>query len=361
MMAGVTRTFDDLGYYTLAGAPKSPRDLIDEARDGERLGFGWAFISERLNVKEAATLSGALAVVSTTMRIATAATHHNTRHPLVTAAYATTMHRLTGGRFTLGLGRGIAPMTRALGLAPVTTAQLEDFAGLMRRLWHGETIVGHDGPAGQYPFLRLDATFDEDIGLGLTAFGPNSLRLAGRAFDQVVLHTFFDDDTLIRCVRTVKDEAKRVGRDPEAIKVWSCLATIGDHLPEPDRLKKTVGPHGDVSAGVRRSPGAHEWLGPGTAGTLPRRSVRRGLPGRDRPAGNHGRARARRDAHPRGVAADRGDGHPFSVRGGDPVAVRPRCRRRHPPRRFTARARTDRRSLGSRAHHGRRAVTSRPQ
>jgi probable F420-dependent oxidoreductase len=237
----MARTFDNLGYYTLAGAAPSPRDLIVEAGDGERLGFGWAFISERLNVKEAATLSGAVGAVSTTLRIATAATNHNTRHPLVTAAYATTMHRLTGGRFTLGLGRGIAPMTRALGLPPVTTAQLEDFAGLMRRLWHGETILGHDGPAGRWPFLRLDPAFDEDIGLGITAFGPNTLRLGGRAFDQVVLHTFFEDDTLARCVRTVKEEAERTGRDPAAVKVWSCLATIGDHLPEPVRLKKTVG------------------------------------------------------------------------------------------------------------------------
>ena len=165
------RTFDDLGYYTLAGAAPDPYELIQEARDGERLGLGWAFISERFNVKEAATLSGALGAASTTLRIATAATNHNTRHPLVTAAYATTMHRLTRGRFTLGLGRGIAPMTAALGLAPVTTAQLEDFAAVMRRLWHGETIVGHDGPCGRYPFLRLDPAFDEDIPLGITAFG----------------------------------------------------------------------------------------------------------------------------------------------------------------------------------------------
>jgi len=234
-------TFDNLGFYTLAGAAMSPRDLIQETLDGERLGLGWSFISERFNVKEAATLSGAVGAVSTTLQIATAATNHNTRHPLVTAGYATTMHRLTGGRFTLGLGRGIAPMMKAIGLKPATTAQLEDFAGLMRRLWHGETIVGHDGPAGSWPFLRLDATFDEDVPLGITAFGENTLRLAGRAFDQVVLHTFFEDETLVRCVRTVKEEAERVGRDPDAVKVWSCLATIGDHLPEPVQLKKTVG------------------------------------------------------------------------------------------------------------------------
>jgi probable F420-dependent oxidoreductase len=209
--------------------------------DGERLGLGWAFISERLNIKEAATICGAVGAVSSRIRIATAATNHNTRHPLVTAAHATTMHRLTEGRYTLGLGRGVDAMWRALGLPPITTAQMEDFVGIMRRLWHGETIVGHDGPAGRFPFLRLDPTFDEDIPLGLVAFGPNSLRLGGRAFDQVVLHTFFTDETTERCVRTVKEAAEQAGRDPATVEVWSCFATIGDHLPKPVRLKKTVG------------------------------------------------------------------------------------------------------------------------
>jgi len=232
---------EELGFYTLAGAPESPRELIDEVRLAEEIGLGTAFISERFNVKEAATLSGAAAAVSTRIEIATGATNHNTRHPIVTAAYATTMHRLTGGRFTLGLGRGIDPLVHALGLTPVTTAQLEDFVGIMRRLWHGEFVIGHDGPAGKYPLLFLDPAFDEDIKLGLMAFGPNSLALGGRAFDMVVLHTFFTDETTVRCVRTVKEAAERAGRDPDTVKVWTVQATIGDHLPEPVRLKKTVG------------------------------------------------------------------------------------------------------------------------
>ena len=231
----------NLGFYTLAGAPRSPRDLIGEVHDAERLGLEWCFISERFNIKEAATLSGAVGAVSNTLQIATAATNHNTRHPMVTASYATTMHRLTGGRFTLGLGRGIGPLVKALGLPPVTTAQLEDFAGLMRRLFRGETIVRHDGPAGRFPLLRLDPDFDEQIPLGLTAFGPHSLALGGRAFDQVVLHTFFTDETLARCVKAVKDAADQAGRDPDSVKVWSCFATVGNHLPEAVRLKKTVG------------------------------------------------------------------------------------------------------------------------
>ncbi|MDH3641999.1 MAG: TIGR03857 family LLM class F420-dependent oxidoreductase [Gammaproteobacteria bacterium] len=232
---------NELGFYTLAGAPRSPRDLIAEVADAEALGIGACFISERFNIKEAATLSGAVGAVSENIGIATAATNHTTRHPMVTAAYATTMHFLTGGRFSLGLGRGIDMMFDAFGLPRITTAQIEDFVGLMRRLWRGETIVGHDGPAGSWPVLRLDPDFDEHIPLTFTAFGPNSLALGGRAFDAVVLHTFFTDETTVRAVNTVKAAAAQAGRDPDDVRVWSCFATIGDHLDYPVRLKKTVG------------------------------------------------------------------------------------------------------------------------
>jgi probable F420-dependent oxidoreductase len=232
---------NELGFYTLAGAPRSPRDLIAEVHAAEALGIGACFISERFNIKEAATLSGAVGAVSECIGIATAATNHNTRHPLVSAAYASTMHFLTGGRFSLGLGRGVDVLFDAIGLPRVKTAQIEDFVGLMRRLWRGETVMNHDGACGRYPFLRLDPDFDLHIPMTFTAFGPNSLALGGRAFDAVVLHTFFTDETTARCVRTVKQAAERAGRDPESVRVWSCFATIGDHLPYPVRLKKTVG------------------------------------------------------------------------------------------------------------------------
>jgi probable F420-dependent oxidoreductase len=232
---------NELGFYTLAGAPKSPRDLIDEVREAEALGLGSAFISERFNVKEAATLSGAVGAVSTKIGIATAATNQNTRHPMVTAAFAMTMHKLTGGRFSLGLGRGIAAVFDAFGLPHIKTAQIEDFVGLMRRIWRGEVVFGHDGPAGKFPLLAMGPDYDEHIPMTFTAFGPRSLALGGRVFDAVVLHTFFTDETTQRCVRTVKKAAEEAGRDPASVRVWSCFATVGDHLPRELRLKKTVG------------------------------------------------------------------------------------------------------------------------
>ena len=146
------RVLDEVGYYLLAGAGgEGPATLMDEARRGEELGFGTAFISERWNVKEASSLVGAACAVTNRMQIATAATNHNTRHPLITGSWATTMHRLSGGRFTLGIGRGVAAMYGAFGIPAVTTAQMEDFAQVMRRLWHGEVIFNHDGPDRQVP------------------------------------------------------------------------------------------------------------------------------------------------------------------------------------------------------------------
>lgn len=232
---------NELAFYGLPGAPKSPRDLIAECRAGEALGFGSVFLSERFNIKEICTISGVAGAVTESLGIATGATNQNTRHPVVTASYATTMHRLTDGRFALGLGRGIDKMFTAFGLPKITTAQMEDFVGLMRRLWNGELVVGHSGPAGDYPLLVLDPEFREPIPLMLTAFGPESLALAGRCFDGVILHTFFTDETLQRCVRTVKTAAERAGRDPDRVRVWSCFATIGDWIPDDVRLKKTVG------------------------------------------------------------------------------------------------------------------------
>jgi len=51
------RILDELAFYTLAGQPATSRALIDEVAEGEAMGLGTAFISERYNKKEAATLS----------------------------------------------------------------------------------------------------------------------------------------------------------------------------------------------------------------------------------------------------------------------------------------------------------------
>jgi probable F420-dependent oxidoreductase len=231
----------ELGFYTLAGAPKSPRDMFQELRDAEDMGLGTAFISERFNIKEAGALTGAAIGATSNINIVTAATNHTTRHPIVSASWASTLHLMSEGRFSLGLGRGIDAMFNAYGMPLATTDSMEQFALLMRRLWKGETVLNYADLTGTYPVLRLDPAFDLDIPLSITAFGPQTLQMAGRAYDNVILHTFFTDETTQRAVQMVKKSAEQAGRDPSTVRVWSCLATIGDHIDPALRLKKTVG------------------------------------------------------------------------------------------------------------------------
>jgi len=235
------RQLTELGFYVLPGHTDTPADAITEALAGEALGLGAAFISERFNVKDAGVLSGAVGAVTEHLGIATAATNHNTRHLLATATMSTTMHRLTGGRFALGLGRGFDFMFDVIGLPRITNAQIEDAVGIYRRLWHGDVVMGHDGPAGAYSVLHQDAKFSEDIPVILCALAEQTLERAGGYVDGVVLHTYFTDDTLARCVAAVRRGAERAGRDPASVRVWSVLATVGDHIPHEQQLRKTVG------------------------------------------------------------------------------------------------------------------------
>jgi 5,10-methylenetetrahydromethanopterin reductase len=231
--------FPELGFYTLPGRVKDPRPMLDEVRDAEAIGLGSAWISERQDVKEAATLSGAAAAVTSELAVAVGVTNPNTRHIVLTAAIGSTMNALSGGRFALGIGRGFDMRSDMWGIPRVGNAMLEDTAGLLRRLWAGEKIVGHEGPLGKFGYLSLDTTADPAPPLILAALGPRTQELGGRAYDGVLLHSHWTDRAVADCVARVRRGAERAGRDPEAVQVWSCLVTACA-LPESVELRHVV-------------------------------------------------------------------------------------------------------------------------
>jgi len=216
--------FPELGIYLLPGHTDAPADLLEEVRAAEALGLGSAWISERFDVKEVGALCGAAAAVTREIWIGTGATNIDTRHPLLLASMATTLSRLSRGRFALGIGRGIGVRSGMLGLAPVKNAELTAFAALMRKLWQGERVIGHDSALGKFPYLHLASWMKEPIPLLMTAFGERSLEFAGGVFDGVILHTFLSDAAVKRAVALVRRGAEKAGRDPTSLKVWSVLA-----------------------------------------------------------------------------------------------------------------------------------------
>jgi alkanesulfonate monooxygenase SsuD/methylene tetrahydromethanopterin reductase-like flavin-dependent oxidoreductase (luciferase family) len=61
---------------------------------------------------ECFTLLGALAEATSTIRLGTMVANVANRHPAVLAAAASSAQRISGGRLTLGIGAGTAPMTK---------------------------------------------------------------------------------------------------------------------------------------------------------------------------------------------------------------------------------------------------------
>jgi len=230
----------ELGFYGLAGHSDKPRDLIEEVVLAEQLGLGSVFLSERFNYKDAVAMAGAAAAVTTRLGIGTAATNYQTRHPVVSATMAATLHRMSEGRYCFGLGRGVDFLWDMYGLDRVTNAGLKDAAEVLRKLWRGESFP-HDGPIGKFPHLFTMSPLNERIPILMVAIGPKSQEVAGRIADAVVLHTFMTDETVAAAVTRIRRSAEEGGRDPSSVRIWACTAVVDDALPLDLRLKKSVG------------------------------------------------------------------------------------------------------------------------
>jgi len=231
--------FPELGFYGLPGHTRTPRDVLKQVQDAEALGIGNVMLSERADFKEIAAICGACAAVTESIYIGTSATNLNTRHPVVTASIGSTMNALSNGRFALGLAKGVGLRWRAWGVAHPTFAREREFLDILRRLWRGERVVGHDGALGKFGMLSLAPYVDEDIPILYVGFGPNSLRHAGKIYDGAHLHTFMSDQALANAVAQYREGEALAGKPAGHGKVWSVLATVCD-VSEEAYLKRIV-------------------------------------------------------------------------------------------------------------------------
>lgn len=227
-----TSKFPELGFYGLPGHTRTPRDVLDQARDAESLGIGNIMISERPDYKEIASICGAVAAVTEEIYIGTSGTNIPKRLLTVTASMATSLNRLSNGRFALGLAKGVPAGWKAQGL-PVPTFEREaDFIDLMRRLWRGESITNYQSSLGRHARLSLAPYIDEDIPILYVGFGPKSLTNAGRIYDGAHLHTFMSDEALSNAVQSIRAGEREAGRPAGTVKAWSVFATACDVADE---------------------------------------------------------------------------------------------------------------------------------
>lgn len=231
----MTRSTLELGAYVLPGRVTDPRPGLAHAVEGERIGLGSIWVSERVEKKEIAAVLGALSQLTSRVKLIAGVTHFPTRHPSVIAGMASTLQALSGNRLVLGFGRGIGGLWQSLGITPADNAAMADYAGILRALWAGE-IVHYEGPAGRYPAMHMPDVPEVPPPILLAAMGPKTLALAGQHFDGAILHPFLTPEGTARCVDIVRRAAEAAGRDPAAVKVYATVVVAPDTTPEETAL-----------------------------------------------------------------------------------------------------------------------------
>jgi 5,10-methylenetetrahydromethanopterin reductase len=227
----MTQLAPDLGAYILPGKVSSPKDGVTQAVEGERIGLGSIWASERWEAKETGAVLGAVSQMTKSVRLCTGTTHFVTRPPLVLAGMAATLQGLSDNRLILGFARSLDVRWTNMGLPIQTNALMADYVDILRRLWAGET-VSYDGPAGHYPKMQMADLPEKAPPLALAAMGPKTLKLAGRVFDGVILHPFLTVEGVRRSVEVVHQAAVDAGRKPEDCRIYLGVVAAPDLTPE---------------------------------------------------------------------------------------------------------------------------------
>lgn len=204
-------------------APDTPLDLgkvFDDARELERLGYDGLAIEE---CKEDPYIVAALAAQATSrLKIATAVAIAFPRSPTSTAMSAWTLQRLSGGRFTLGLGTQVrAHIERRYGMTWSPAGPwIRDYVNAVRAVWdcwqHG-TKLAFDSP--HYRLSLMVPLFDPgpiehpDIPIHLAAVNPIMSRIAGECADGMRPHPVCTPEYMDKVmVPAAREGAARAGR-----------------------------------------------------------------------------------------------------------------------------------------------------
>ena len=214
-------------------------------------------------------LAGAVAGRAPSLGIASAAINHHTRHPVITAAMGSTLQGDHRGQVRDVLRPRVAPSTGRRSVFRSSPRRCcATSSGSCASCGPTASCSTTTARPGKFPVLHnLHGLEGGGPPLGLVAVGPRTMALAGetvrlRHHAHVLLRA--GDDR--RRSRPSARGAERAGRDPDAIRIWSCLAAVPDGLSEEDQRPPRCRPAGDLLPGLRRHARLRERLGPGRLG-----------------------------------------------------------------------------------------------
>jgi probable F420-dependent oxidoreductase len=180
--------------------------------------YGWTYDSHLLWQEPYPFLTAA-ALATQTIKLGLCVTNPGTREPTVTASATATLQDISSGRMVVGIGRGDSAR-RTIGYDPVTMAEFESSAAMIRDLMNGRKVEWN-GKELQLPW----ATEQPEIPLYLAGYGPKALGVAGRQSDGVIVQ-LADPDIIEWIMGQARAAAGEAGRDPAALEAIVCAPCV---------------------------------------------------------------------------------------------------------------------------------------
>ena len=210
----------DFGAVIQTNPPASR--TVHLAKLAEQYGFShvWTFDSHLLWQEPYVIYSQ---ILNETKRITVGpmVTNPATRDWTVTASTYATLNEMYGNRTICGIGRGDSAVRTTNG-APTNLKTLRESIHVIRELANSRPVE-YNGATVQFPW-----SVGSQLDVWVAAYGPLALKLTGEVGDGFILQ-LADIDIAKWMIKTVRDAAEKVGRDPMSIKF--CVAApmyIGD-------------------------------------------------------------------------------------------------------------------------------------
>jgi 5,10-methylenetetrahydromethanopterin reductase len=206
------------------------------ARAAEAAGYDGLLLADSQNLVAEAWVEATLAAAATErLRVGPGVTNPRTRHPAVTASAAATLAAESGGRVTVGLGRGDSALTQ-IGGEPTPAGEFERGLAALQAYLAGAApeVEGYSGRIGWLPRQG-----EAKVPVAVAATGPHVIAAAARHAEEVDFTVGAEPDRLRWAVETARAAAAEADRDlgPLGLGAYVNVAVAEDRAVARDLIR----------------------------------------------------------------------------------------------------------------------------
>ncbi|KQU38379.1 MULTISPECIES: LLM class flavin-dependent oxidoreductase [unclassified Rhodococcus (in: high G+C Gram-positive bacteria)] len=233
----------DVEAWTTLVSPSSSRDPRKLAERAQRLeSDGWdgaSLVDSQCLMGDAFAVLTLAAVSTSTLKLGTGTSNPVTRHPSVLANLAATVQVISGGRMSLGIGRGDSALAH-IGARPATVATFDKVLSMLKSYLRNDGVpmsdsasmlaVGRPGLDGiaianapetsRLHWLPADLP---PVEIEVAASGPKVIAAAARHADWISFSLGADEHRLQWAIDVAREEMDRAGREPGSVRFGAYL------------------------------------------------------------------------------------------------------------------------------------------